>query len=399
MTALADPPQGWRLQPLGSVGTVVTGSTPPTGDRSNYGHEYMFVSPADMGRHKYVKTTGKMLSRRGFLQSRRIPKGSTLFVCIGSTIGKVGLTVEEVVTNQQINAIIPGVHVDAEYLYYAALTLSSLVRERAGEQAVPLVNKSEFSTFEILLPPKQEQVKIARTLSEVDELVATLERLIVKKKTIRQGILQQLLTGRTRLPGFAEAWISTTVGAITEIVGGGTPARGVPAFWGGPIPWATIKDISTFNPHGTQEYITPDALRASATRLIAAGTPVLAARMLVGKAVRFKVDVAINQDLKALLVGAVVDPSYLCHWFDVYGPSLAASAGGSTVAGTSTAEIRKLPIDLPQLNEQRAIAAVLDSSDDEIGLLRVRMEKARDVRMGMMQQLLTGRSRLPLESL
>ena len=118
--------------------------------------------------------------------------------------------------------------------------------------------------------------------------------------------------------------------------------------------------------------------------------------MLVGKAVRFQVDVAINQDLKALLTDQNTDDSYLCHWFDANGGHLAASAGGSTVAGTSTAQIESLDIDLPAVEEQRAIASVLGDADAEIAALERRLEAARAVKQGMMQELLSGRTRLPV---
>ena len=190
----------WSHAQLSSVGTVITGGTPPTSDRSNYGGDHLFASPADLGRSKYVTTTEKMLSNKGFARSRRVPAGSTLFVCIGSTIGKVGIAAQDLATNQQINSIIPHNDVDAEYLYYAATTLSSLIREQAGEQAVPLVNKSQFSMFEILLPPYPEQQAIASTLADTDDEIAALQTRLQKALAIKQGMMQQLLTGRTRLP-------------------------------------------------------------------------------------------------------------------------------------------------------------------------------------------------------
>ena len=190
----------WSRAQLGSVGTIITGSTPPTSDRSNYGGDYLFASPADLGRSKYMTTTEKMLSNKGFARSRRIPAGSTLFVCIGSTIGKVGIAAQDLTTNQQINSVIPHNDVDTEYLYYAATTLSSLIREQAGEQAVPLVNKSQFSMFEILLPSFPEQQAIASTLADTDSEIAALQARLEKAQAIKQGMMQQLLTGRTRLP-------------------------------------------------------------------------------------------------------------------------------------------------------------------------------------------------------
>ena len=189
----------WKRAQLSTVGVVVTGGTPPTRDRSNYGWDHMFVSPADLGRSKNVTTTEKMLSKSGFARTRRIPAGSTLFVCIGSTIGKVGLAAEDLATNQQINSIIPSDGIDPDYLYYAANTLSSVVREQAGAQAVPLVNKSQFSAFEILLPTLPEQRAIAEVLSDADAQIAQLRAKLDKATSMKTGMMQELLTGRTRL--------------------------------------------------------------------------------------------------------------------------------------------------------------------------------------------------------
>ncbi len=388
-------PTDWTEARIGDLGIIQTGSTPPTSNRSLYGHSFMFVSPADMGQNKYITRTQKMLSPAGFKQSRRFSRGSVLFVCIGSTIGKIGIAAQDLTSNQQINSITPGSGVDPEYLYYAMSTISDAVKSQAGEQAVPLVNKSDFSDFTVALPGVEEQRRIARALCDSDAMATALERLIAKKQAIKQGMMQQLLTGETRLSGFSEPWQDVTVGDLcTAIGGGGTPSRQMSNFWGGSIPWATIKDITSFNPQDTQEHISRAAMDGSATRLVAAGSLVLATRMTVGKAVVFNVDVCINQDLKALILNRRAVARYLYYWFEHFGHRLARTSGGSTVAGVSTSDIKKCRISAPPENEQNAIAQVLMDVDREINLLRGRLAKALSIKQGMMQELLTGRTRL-----
>lgn len=282
-------------------------------------------------------------------------------------------------------------------LYIGSPHSQSYLFDNAVGGTMPNLNTGILASVPIRLPSRDEQDEIVQTIDSVNDLIATLERLIAKKQAIKQGMMQQLLSGRTRLPGFADEWSHTTLGSVIDVAGGGTPSRGNSSYWGGIIPWATVKDVSRFDADRTQEYITPAALRASSARLVRAGTPVLAARMLVGKAVRFSVDVAINQDLKALLCDDGIDASFLCHWFTVNGAGLAATAGGSTVAGISTQGIKAMPIRLPGVNEQRAIAEALDDTDKDLEVLHVRLSKARAVKIGMMQQLLTGRTRLPVE--
>ena len=289
---------------------------------------------------------------------------------------------------------------DMRWLNYALGfgDVASRVRELATGTSNSMKNipKSRLLELSVLVPIPEEQRAISTVLADIDGAIACLERLVAKKRAIKQGVMQELLTGSTRLPGFDGEWTPTTLGAVVDLVGGGTPARGTAEYWGGSIPWATVKDVSNFNPCGTQESITPAALRMSSARLVRAGTPILAVRMLVGKSVRFQTDVAINQDLKALLCGPEVEEAFLCNWFVANGDDLAASAGGSTVAGTSTAAIRAMDISIPSVEEQLAIAAVLDDTDAEIVALERRLEATRNIKKGMMQELLTGRTRLPV---
>lgn len=347
-----------------------------------------------------------MLSERGFSQSRCVPAGSTLFVCIGSTIGKVGLAGVDLTTNQQINSIVPNDGVDPEFLFYATSTLSTLVREQAGEQAVPLVNKSQFSEFEIPLPPLAEQRTIATALRDADDLIATLEHLIAKKQAIKQGMMQQLLTGRTRLPGFRDDWLDLRIGDLGRFKGGSGFAPRYQGTATGPIPFFKVSDM---NHKGNElfmrranNYITASQRKSMAAVLMPAEAIVFAK---VGAAVfleRKRILTApscVDNNMAAYIVDkARVDVRFM-HYFlsDFPMSSLVATGALPSLNG---GQLRSIPISLPtDLDEQRAIAAVLVDADAEVGVLQARLNKARDAKTGMMQQLLTGRTRLPVEAM
>lgn len=364
----------------------------------------MFASPADLGRSKYVRTTVKRLSRSGLARSRSIPAGSTLFVCIGSTIGKVGLATEELATNQQINSIIPGAEIDSEYLYYAATTLSSVVRSRAGEQAVPLVNKSEFSAFEILLPRSDEQCRIASSLRDADDLIAALERMIAKKQAIARGVIQELLTGRTRLPGYSTQWRQARVADLLEFknglnkasryFGSGTPIVNFMDVMNGPI--VTARDV------GGKVTLTRDEIkRFSARRGDIFFTRTSEVVEEVGTAAAL-----IDYIPHAVFSGFIlrgrprtteVDSRFLAHLFQLAAvrKQVLSTATYTTRALTNGGSLGRVTVNLPAVEEQSAIADVIADIDHEIGLLRERLAKARDVKLGMARELLTGHTRLP----
>jgi len=189
----------WEVKRLGEISTISTGNTPPTNNLSNYGDEFLFVSPVDMGNTKFITRTEKQLSSKGFAISRRFPKGSILFVSIGSTIGKCGIASVELTSNQQINAIFPSPMFSFDYLFYAVCAVAPKIKAQAGEQAVPIVNKTQFSEATVAIPSLPEQTAIATVLSDMDTELAALEQRRNKTRALKQGMMQELLTGRTRL--------------------------------------------------------------------------------------------------------------------------------------------------------------------------------------------------------
>jgi type I restriction enzyme S subunit len=187
-------PVDWEVKKLFEISGLATGNTPPTNDPTNYGDEFLFVSPADLGKGKWITQTEKKLSKKGFSISRKFPKNSILFTCIGSTIGKSGMAQLELTSNQQINAVIPSSKYSNEFIFYALDYISPRIKLLAGEQAVPIVNKTLFGETLLAIPPTtSEQTAIATALSDTDALIENLEKLIAKKRNIKQGVMQELL--------------------------------------------------------------------------------------------------------------------------------------------------------------------------------------------------------------
>ncbi len=267
----------------------------------------------------------------------------------------------------------------------------------AGKQTTNLasISKSSLSELPIALPAITEQRTIATALSDMDALLGGLERLIAKRRDLKQAAMQQLLTGQRRLPGFNGKWRLKTLGDVVEkIVGGGTPSRANPVFWGNEIPWATVKDFATFDPHQTQESITLVGLKSSASHLIPSGTLITSTRMALGKAVIYEVDVAINQDLKALFWKPNTTGLFMYYWFQYFERLIDDLGSGSTVKGISIGELKRLPFDAPQVAEQTAIATVLSDMDAELSALEARRDKTHALKQAMMQELLTGKTRI-----
>ena len=164
------------------------------------------------------------------------------------------------------------------------------------------------------------------------------------------------------------------LGEIVEIRGGGTPSRSVEAYWGGPIPWATVKDFKSTRLDTTLESITPEGVASSATNIVPAGSIIVPTRMAVGKAAINSVDLAINQDLKALLPRENVDRQFLLHFLLSKAEFLEGRAQGATVKGIKLDLLRSLEFPNLSLQEQRRIASILDKADG----IRRRRERLTD---------------------
>lgn len=306
--------------------------------------------------------------------------------------------------------------VDDKYFYHILKSLTKVIEDSAhGASALVHTQKGEMEQFDIPLPPSRiEQQKIATALSDTDALISELEKLIEKKQAIKTATMQQLLTGKTRLPEFAlredgtlKGYKDSELGQIPEdwkvvqfdkhiekIIGGGTPSRSIASYWGQDIPWVTVKDFATFDPNSAQEYITNQGLKSSASNLIPAGILITSTRMALGKALIYQVDVAINQDLKAIFTKPSLDTTYLKYWFDNNAKKIDDLGSGSTVKGISLPDLKTLSFIEMSLLEQLAIKNILLSIDKDLSLLEKRYEKTKSIKQGMMQELLTGKTRL-----
>ena len=184
----------WEKCKLGDYGKVVTGNTPPTKDIENYENgTYLWASPADLGTIKSITETKTMLSAQGFSKTRTLPKGSVLVTCIGSTIGKAGMATKEMSTNQQINSIVVNDNNDNEFVYYAIQSAFPRYLSSIAVQAVPIISKSAFEMLPNKRPCLQEQKKIGKFLSLLDERIATQNKIIDKLQSLIKGLADYLL--------------------------------------------------------------------------------------------------------------------------------------------------------------------------------------------------------------
>jgi len=196
-------PVGWKVKKIKDFGDIQTGKTPPTDEPEVFsGKEngFMFITPGDLDVAKYIDHTERYVSEKGLRYSYLLPKGTVCEVCIGSTIGKIGITTTECCSNQQITSVIVNNDHDAEYLYYTMLSRREHFKSVAGINATPQINKSGYSKYRVLCPKdKREQIAIAKRISSVDKSINVQEQRIKSLELLKKSLMQNLLTGKIRV--------------------------------------------------------------------------------------------------------------------------------------------------------------------------------------------------------
>ncbi|MCM8622260.1 MAG: restriction endonuclease subunit S [Candidatus Accumulibacter sp.] len=288
---------------------------------------------------------------------------------------------------------------DCRWLYRQLSILQSAFRAAAIGTTTQYVTIGMLRGAEIPIPPLEVQRAIAEALSDVDALLGALDRLIAKKRDLKQAAMQQLLTGQTRLPGFHGEWEVKRLNELADIRGGGTPSTTEPRFWDGDIPWCTPTDITALNGHKylseTSRMITHHGLKASSAEVIPAPSIVMTSRATIGECAINTVPVSTNQGFKNFVPFATTDVEFLYYLLATQKQGFISLCAGSTFLEIGKTQLAAYEVNLPsEKDEQTAIAKVLSEMDAELAGLEQRRDKTRDLKQAMMQELLTGRTRL-----
>jgi type I restriction enzyme S subunit len=282
----------------------------------------------------------------------------------------------------------------ASYLFRHCQHTGVFARIALQTTSVAHLGGSRFERLRLAWPTEPEQRVIAEALSDVDGLLGGLDRIIAKKRDLKQAVMQQLLTSQTRLPGFHGEWEVKRLGKIATCFSGGTPPTEVAAYYGGDIPWITSGDLNKGYITDVEGRISQAGLANSAAQMVEANTLLIALYGATsGVTAISKIRAAINQAVLAII------PLYdsmpflyfklrsLREWLI----STYTQGGQPNLSGDI---VKSVELPLPALPEQTAIAELLRDMDAELAALEQRREKTRALKRAMMEELLTGRTRL-----
>lgn len=345
--------------------------------------------------------TPRSFSRLG---SGKIRRGDILF-CLRGSIGKFGVVSDSLGDGAIASSLViirpKTSSIYAEYLncYFSSQLCSRMIQTWSGGAAQPNLGAQDLAKFAISLPAHQtEQRAIAATLFDMDALISGLGQLIAKKRDIKQAAMQKLLTGQQRLPGFSGEWKLVVLGNLLTmkatygiVTAGDFKNTGVQMMRGGDIKGGRIAHDLPFVTQEKSNEHSRTILKQDDVVISLVGYPGEAAKVPV------RLEGAnISRAVGLLRLNHLIAPDYLVSYLNssMGRRMVLAPSAGSAQLVVNLMALNKMEFLLPPRPEQTAIASILSDMDSELAILEARRSKARQVKQGMMQQLLTGRIRL-----
>ena len=411
-------PDDWEVIKFGDKVDIFRGGSPRPIERyittNAYGINWIKIGdvrPND----KYIRQTEEKIIPEGKSRSREVKKGDFILSNSMSFGRPYILNVDGCIHDGWLTIQNYQETFDTDYLYYLLSSdevFKQYVQMAAGS-SVQNLSKDKVNELKVAIPSCLEQQRIAKALSDVDAVISTTEKLIQKKKNIKQGTMQQLLTGKKRLPSFAksteykqtelglipEDWEVRTFGDYVSIVRGGSP-RPIQNYLttnSNGINWIKIGDVKPEDKYifSTEEKIIPEG--KSRSREVHKGDFILSNSMSFGRPYILQIDGCIHDGWLAIQnYQETFDTDFLYYLLgsDEIFKQYIEMAAGSSVQNLNKEKVAKLLVPIVAKKEQTAIANVLSSMDKEIETLNAKLEKYCNLKTAMMQQLLTGKIRL-----
>jgi type I restriction enzyme S subunit len=410
-------PVEWGVNALGKSCDIVTKGTTPTSIGRAFattGVGFLKAESISESGHTIAEKVAFIDETTHTLLKRSQLKRNDVLVSIAGVLGRVGLVEESDLpanTNQALAIVRLGRNsrFERSFLFYSLRSscVSRQIRDINVQAAQANISLQDVRHFLLPTPPLSEQRAIAAALSDVDSLLGGLDRLIAKKRDLKQAAMQQLLTGQTRLPGFSGAWEVKRLGEVGKCLRG--------------VSYKGDSDLSTHDtPHTkrllrsnniqnavvvTDEVQFVNAARVSSHQILQEDDILICmangSKTLVGKAGIFTLSDGQEYTFGAFMGcfrtnSTEANPAFAFYLFLTarYRDYINNLLAGSSINNLRPSSIESLEFSTPPLPEQTAIAAVLSDMDAELAALQARRDKTRDLKQAMMQELLTGRTRL-----
>jgi len=389
-------PEDWEVVRIGECFVFKNGLNK---EKHFFGQGTPIVNYMDVYKNSEISSNdlnGSVTLSTQELKNYEVKKGDVFFTRTSETVEEIGIStvvVEDLVDTVFSGFVLRGRPINLKFglefkkYCFSSTNIRKQIASTASYTTRALTNGRLLSEVKIALPTKSEQTAIATALSDADALITSLEKLIEKKRAIKQGAMQELLKPK-------EGWEVKKLGEVGEIVTGSTPPTEVKEYWNGSIPWITPTDISVAkNIYNSEREISNLGLQV--IRKLPANSLLVTCIASIGKNAILRVNGASNQQINAIIPYSSCDVDFLYYLIENNKKYLLGNAGITATLMISKKDFSEIVFSLPESkSEQTRIATILSDMDAEITALEQKLAKYKQIKQGMMQELLTGRIRL-----
>ncbi|MBO4644201.1 MAG: restriction endonuclease subunit S, partial [Alphaproteobacteria bacterium] len=381
-------PEGWSVKKLGEMGKFVSGGTPDTEKPEYWNGDIIWLTPSEITKlpTRFVSDSERKITVAGLKNSSAVllPVGS-LIVCTRATVGDCCINTTAVSTNQGFKNLIPE-NSNIDFLYYLVSShKTDLIRKACGSTFLE-ISKHDIEKLKYPVPPLPEQEKIAEILGCWDDGIEKLSRLIEQKKQLKKGLMQRLLTGKQRLPGFSDPWSVKKLGDIGKV----SMCKRIMKHETNSIAGIPFYKIGTFG--GKADAYISEKLYLEYRHKFAypkKGDILISAAGTIGRTVVFNGEDAYFQDSNIVWLANDETKALNKYLLFYYTTNPWYTTTGGAISRLYNENITNAKIILPPLAEQEKIADILSKADEEITLLTEKLSALKTQKTGLMQKLLT----------
>lgn len=362
-------PEGWEWRKLGELVEILGGATPSKSRHDYWSGDIKWASVRDM-QNDSISDTELRITKEGFssCSTSIIPTDNIILVTrVG--LGKVAVTRDNIAINQDLRGLLVGHEIALYFLFYWLKANASFIEASGTGATVKGVKLDFVKNFQCPVPPKKEQTRIVNKLeallSRIDQATNTLKHSIELTDALFASSLNQAFNplgaplqedGTYQLP---DGWEWKKLDSLVKILGGATPSKSNSSYWLGDIKWASVRDIQGDSISDTELHITQEGFTSCSTNIVPANNIILVTRVGLGKMVVTKDDIAINQDLRGLLVGNNVELYFLFFWLKSNSKLIENSGTGATVKGVKLEFVKNFQCPVPLPEHQSSVVKTL----------------------------------------
>ena len=380
----------WNNCKLEDIADIVGGGTPRTEVDSYWDGDIKWYTPSEIGKSKYILDSERHITEDGLNNSsaKLLPK-YTILLSSRATVGEISIALTECSTNQGFQSLITKKNTDNDFIYYLISTMKNEFLRRSSGSTFLEISKNEIKRIKINIPTLDEQKKIAKFFSSIDNKIELLEKKHQYYQDFKKYLMQQILAQKLRFD-FSDEWkIVKLESLIKKGKAGGTPSSTNSEYYNGDIPFLSIRDMTEQGKYivKTEKSITEEGLNNSSAWIIPKNSLLYSIYASIGLVAINRSDISTSQAIYGIILKDGVSLEYMYYYLTYFKKNVHKYIETGTQGNLNAKLLKSFEILLPSLEEQEMNVNILSLVDEKIENSKKEIEKINEFKKGLLQQM------------